>query len=302
MEHAPLRPVPARPERPVEPREAVAHLAAVLPVLDETERATLALVEIVGRSRHEAATALELGSEEAGAALARARTALRRSMFPLPGSGWCERAERLISDRLDGELEPPGPARLEVHLRNCSRCVEHERRLAQATDRLVRDFLAERRAPTPALVQEDPEAVEPEAVDPEAVDPEAVEPEAVESDPLIGDEGAWAVAAGEGSEPRLRLVQPQTEPRPAVRPEVQPPVPEPAPAPAPERPEPESLEPETLDPEAAEEAVAVATPTKPSVAASVAAFAWHVLFALAVVLAVATVVITVLGATGADPV
>ena len=58
-------------------------------------------------------------------------------MFPLPGSGWCERAERLISDRLDGALDTRDEARLDVHLRNCPRCVEHERRLVQATDALL---------------------------------------------------------------------------------------------------------------------------------------------------------------------
>ena len=53
------------------------------------------------------------------------------------GSGWCERAERLISDRIDGALAERDAPRLEVHLRNCPRCVEHERRLVQATDALV---------------------------------------------------------------------------------------------------------------------------------------------------------------------
>src|SRR4051794_41496696 len=70
-----------------------------------------------------------------------ARKALRRSMFPLSASGWCERAERLLSDRIDGAIVPPGPARLDVHLRNCERCVDHERKLSHARDRLVRAFI-----------------------------------------------------------------------------------------------------------------------------------------------------------------
>ena len=45
--------------------------------------------------------------------------------------------ERLISDRIDGALAERDEARLDVHLRNCPRCVEHERRLVQATDALV---------------------------------------------------------------------------------------------------------------------------------------------------------------------
>src|SRR5215211_443690 len=141
MEHAPLRAVPTRPSGPGDPADAAGHVASTLPGLDAAAATALSLVALVGRSRAAAAEAAGLDPDRLGAALARARKALRRSMFPLPGSGWCERAERLISDRLDGELQPPGPARLEAHLRNCGRCVEHERRLAQATDSLVASFV-----------------------------------------------------------------------------------------------------------------------------------------------------------------
>jgi hypothetical protein len=144
MNGAPLRPVPSRPSGPVEPDEALRHLRTRLPALDERATKALALVALAGRSRADAATEAKLGAEELADALARGRKALRRSLHPLPGSGWCERAERLISDRLDGALESPGSARLEVHLLNCPRCVEHERRLAQATDLLVASFVGER--------------------------------------------------------------------------------------------------------------------------------------------------------------
>ena len=83
-------------------------------------------------------------------ALARARKELRRSLWPLPGSGWCERAERLVSDRLDGPLDDVGAARLGVHLRNCPRCVDHERRLVQAIDGLVAGLAGEPEPPVPA--------------------------------------------------------------------------------------------------------------------------------------------------------
>ena len=118
MEHAPLRPVPRRPAGPIDPEEALRHVAARLPSLDRPAAMALALVEVAGRSRAEVAVEASLEREELADALSRARKELRRSLHPLPGSGWCERAERLISDRLDGELEPPGPARLEVHLKN----------------------------------------------------------------------------------------------------------------------------------------------------------------------------------------
>jgi putative zinc finger protein len=144
MEHAPLRPVPTRPSGAVDPADAASHVAAALPGLDAPAATALSLVALVGRSRAETAETTGLDLDQLGVALARARKALRRSTFPLPGGGWCERAERLMSDRLDDALEAPGPARLEVHLRNCARCVEHERRLVQATDALVAAF-----APTP---------------------------------------------------------------------------------------------------------------------------------------------------------
>jgi hypothetical protein len=38
---------------------------------------------------------------------------------------------------MDGALAGTDVRRLDVHLRNCNRCVEHERRLVQATDALV---------------------------------------------------------------------------------------------------------------------------------------------------------------------
>ena len=139
MERAPLRPVPSRPPGPVDPDEAVSHVRARLPVLDEAAVAALALVDLASRPR----------AEVAGDALARGRKALRRSLYPLPGSGWCERAERMISDRIDGVLAAPGPARLDAHLRNCARCVEHELRLAQATDALVRSFVETLPEPEP---------------------------------------------------------------------------------------------------------------------------------------------------------
>jgi anti-sigma factor RsiW len=41
---------------------------------------------------------------------------------------------------MDGVLENGGAARLDVHLRNCPRCVDHERRLIQAQNALVAEF------------------------------------------------------------------------------------------------------------------------------------------------------------------
>ena len=134
----------------------------------------LALVEVAGRSRAEVAVEASLEREELADALTRARKELRRSLHPLPGSGWCERAERLISDRLDGELEPPGPERLEVHLENCPRCVEHDRRLAQATEGLLAEFVQREPEPAPPPPEPEPGAPELKVVD----EPKRAEPAA----------------------------------------------------------------------------------------------------------------------------
>jgi Putative zinc-finger len=168
MDHAPLRPVPTRPSGPVSDPEAVRHLASHVPTAEERDRLALALVALAGHGRAEVARRLGIGEEELSAALARARKELRRTVAPLPGSGWCERAERLISDRLDDALPEREERRLSPHLRNCPRCVEHERRLVQATDALIA------RLPTAPAV---PYLAPAPEVAPAAPEPVATEPE-----------------------------------------------------------------------------------------------------------------------------
>ena len=141
MEKATLRPVPLRPAGPVDPADALAHVSAALPDLSEDAARALSLIEIAGRTRDAALSEMEVSADLLAELLYQARKALRRSLFPLSASGWCERAERLLSDRIDGVLVPPGPARLDVHLRNCDRCVDHERKLSQAREKLVREFI-----------------------------------------------------------------------------------------------------------------------------------------------------------------
>jgi len=137
MEHAPLRPVPARPAGPVDPAAAIREVTAALPALAPVEARALALVALADRPRPQVAELLGIEEQELGVFLAAARKQLRQAITPLGGSGWCERAEGLISDRLDGALPERDARRLDVHLRNCPRCVEHERRLVQATDALL---------------------------------------------------------------------------------------------------------------------------------------------------------------------
>jgi hypothetical protein len=160
MERAPLRPVPGRPSGPVPDAAAVTLVAAALPALDQRDLTALALVGVAGTARPAVAMRLGIDDDALAESLARSRKELRRTLASLPGSGWCERSERLISDRIDGALAQRDEARLDVHLRNCPRCVEHERRLVHATDALVAGAAP---APSaPALVPDVEPAAPPE--------------------------------------------------------------------------------------------------------------------------------------------
>jgi hypothetical protein len=260
VERASLRPVPQRPSGPVDPAAALGHVEGQLPGLDEAARQALSLVDLVGRSRPEVCAETGIVEADLAEALARGRKALRRAAFPLPGSGWCERAERLLSDEIDGALAEPGPRRLAAHLANCDRCVEHERRLWQARDQLVLSFEASR----------EPERPEPDVAD--EPDPEPVE---------LPD-------------PELRLVEvPAPEAPPAEPGPVQPEPAEPEPVP-PEPAEPEPAEPEPVAPGPVEP-----EPTAPAASGfSLRAAAWATSMGLAVLLAVVSLALTIYAIAG----
>jgi hypothetical protein len=112
-------------------------VADALPGVPEPDRTALALVGLARIPRRQVAVRLGRDEAELSCSLARARKELRRTVAALGGSGWCELAERLISDRMDGALADGDGVRLDVHLRNCPRCVEHDRGLVRATDALV---------------------------------------------------------------------------------------------------------------------------------------------------------------------
>jgi hypothetical protein len=181
MERAPLRPVPARPAGPVDPAAAIREVAAALPELPALEVRALALVALADRPRPQVAGLLGIEEQELGGLLAAARKELRQTITPLGGSGWCERAEGLISDRLDGVVGERDARRLDVHLRNCPRCVEHERRLVQATDALLAGVAPLTARPGPAPTTElvpVPEELEDEALRGDAGDGPAPVPPA----------------------------------------------------------------------------------------------------------------------------
>ena len=280
MQRATLRPVPQRPAGPVDPAEALAHVATTLPALDEDAAQALALVELVGRSRPQLAVETGMTPGQAAEALARARKALRRASVPLPGSGWCERAEALLSDELDGELVDPGPRRLAAHLANCDRCVEHERRLWQALDQLVAGFDAAR-APV-APVEAPPIADGPDHEPVELPDPGP--PAALDAAPP----------------PELKLVEPVE----AVEAVEGPPTEAEVPAPAePEPAEPAPAEPEPADPQPVAElpqpvSDEVVEALTPDAGFSLRGLAWTASYALAFLLALASLALTIWAIVG----
>jgi len=181
-----LRPVPSRPPGPVDPAEALSYVAATLPALGADARSAFSLVVLGGEAR---SSVPGLSPEEVSIALARARKEVRRAAYPLPGSGWCERAERLVSDRLDDCLDDT--RLLDAHLANCERCVEHERRLVQAQDALVASFVSSAGLPQPAPSPEPPPELTVVAPAATVAEPEPAEPRA----PLSASGLAWATLA-----------------------------------------------------------------------------------------------------------
>ena len=151
MEHAPLRPVPARPAGRVDPRRGRSrgHGRAAGAGAARARAPWRSWRWPTGRGQRSRDAGPRRGASSARCWPA-ARKELRQTHHArCSGSGWCERAEGLISDRLDGALGERDGRRLDVHLRNCPRCVEHERRLVQATDALLAGIAPARPRPAP---------------------------------------------------------------------------------------------------------------------------------------------------------
>ena len=274
MEHAPLRPVPARPAGPIDPATALREVGSWLPTLSPVAARALALVVLAERPRAEVAASLGVSEADLRALLAEARKELRQTISVLGGSGWCERAEGLISDRLDGALAERDARRLDVHLRNCARCVEHERRLVQATDALVRSL----GRPSPTVTPPVPLVEAPEAP---AEPPEEATPPAGE-----GTEASAAEEAASGPDETVSAPE-EARSAPAAPDELAPA----APAPASQEVAP------TGGQIAAAAEVLVAARTRRQIAAAVA---WNALIAIAVLLTLAVIALTVAGILGAE--
>jgi Putative zinc-finger len=289
MEHAPLRPVPARPAGPIDSDTALREVEAWLPTLPVAAAHALAMVVLAERPRAEVAGTLDVSEADVARMLATARKELRQTIVILGGSGWCERAEGLISDRLDGTLADRDVSRLDVHLRNCGRCVEHERRLVQATDALIAGAGGRSRSPAPAT--EPPPLAEATSADErgEAGDAEASseaaeaastppgevsEPAAPPPPDATGEEatGAAPPPTDDRGEQGAAAGEPSFELEPAER----------------------AVEREQI---AAAAEVLVAARTRRQIAVAVV---WNALIAIAILLTLATIVLTVAGVLGAE--
>jgi hypothetical protein len=260
MERAPLRPVPTRPAGPVDPAAAISEAAAALPTLAPLEVRAFALVALADRPRGQVAGVLGIEEDELGDVLAAARKELRQTITPLAGSGWCERAEGLISDRLDGPLADRDARRLDVHLRNCPRCVEHERRLVQATDALLAGVARPAPRPGPPVPPTELE-VPPSSLLPVPVDNSAGDEAAVQDESAAQDEA-------------LRQGAPDA----------------PASTPA-------AGAPPSSDQIAASAEVLVAARTRRQLAAAVT---WNAMIAIALVLTIASIALIIAGILGAE--
>ena len=127
---------PARSDR------AEQHVFAALPDLDAVSRRGLALT-LAGVPRAGVASELGLAGAELSAVLASARKSLRRTRAELPSAGRCERAERVLSDRLDGAMSAMDERFLDAHLARCARCRTHEHELTAALGELHAELAAE---------------------------------------------------------------------------------------------------------------------------------------------------------------
>jgi Putative zinc-finger len=184
---------PARSDR------AEQHVFAALPELEAVPRRGLALT-LAGVPRAGIASELGLAGAELSGVLASARKSLRRTRAELPSAGRCERAERVLSDRLDGAMSAMDERFLEAHLARCPRCRTHEHELTAALEELQTELAVEAKP-----VEEPPRAhlriVPPRPLLPE---PPRTEPEA----PTVEEE----------LEPVVTEIPPTTLPAPAHAP------------------------------------------------------------------------------------
>jgi hypothetical protein len=189
------------------------HVFTLLPELPAIERRVLALLELAAADR--AATMADTGLDDTALRFAakRARKALRRGSAPLAAGARCERAELLLSDRLDSPLKRPDRKWLEIHLARCPRCEEHEALLGAARSDLRTSFVAQ---PPPALPPAPTPLVLPSAERLRIVPAPAPEPAETPEPQALDD--VHRPTADERQPPVAANEEPRPEPTPAPGP------------------------------------------------------------------------------------
>jgi hypothetical protein len=152
-----------------------------LPELDAVPRRALALAVLADVPRAGIASEVGLGGAELSTALAGARKALRRTRTELGSGGRCERAERAVSDRLDGVLSPMDERFLTAHLARCMRCRTHESELMTALGQLRATFAVPLEPVAPAAEEPPPPRARLRVVPPAPLLPPAPQPPALDA-------------------------------------------------------------------------------------------------------------------------
>jgi putative zinc finger protein len=186
---------------PVHGDGAEQHVFAALPDLDAIPRRGLALT-LAGVPRAGIASELGLAGAELSAVLATARKSLRRTRAELPSGGRCERAERALSDRLDGATSAMDERFLEAHLTRCARCRTHELELAAALEELRAELAAQAKPAEAPPPRAHLRVVPPRPLLPAPAPPEPEAPTVVgEPEPVVASHPAPTPPATPGTVP-----------------------------------------------------------------------------------------------------
>ena len=138
------------PEQTATNRELAAALTRAIDALDPDQREVLVLRDVEGLSAPEVAKVLGISVDAVKSRLHRARVAVRQELAPVlgrptiesPRTAMCPDVLTLLSQHLEGDINPTVCATMEAHLAQCSHC-QH------ACESLKRTLAICRQLPTP---------------------------------------------------------------------------------------------------------------------------------------------------------
>ena len=143
------------PASRLEHRRLAERLEDAVAALPRPQREVLVMRDVEGLSAREVGAVLGLGERAVKSRLHRARVALRERLAPIvdesaprtPPSA-CPETARLLSRRIEGELDATACAQMEEHLRDCTHCAETCRQVRRVLS-ACRDY---GRKPIPAVL------------------------------------------------------------------------------------------------------------------------------------------------------